>query len=183
MEKLSIAIFAGSLRARSYNRQLMDRLVAMAPDNVAFTPLSIGDIPLFNQDVEDQGVPAPVADFKKTLIKSDGTIIVSPEYSHSTPGVLKNTLDWASRGPDVALRNKPVAICGASSGRFGTARGQEHLRQVLAAHGAICMPLPLLYVINGGEAFDTKGEFTDAKTHEAAEFFLQSFAEFVKKWQ
>lgn len=176
-----VAIFAGSLRDGSYNRRLLAALLRLAPQNLKFWELAIDDIPLFNQDLEDQGIPIPVADFKRSLLAADATLIVSPEYSHSVPGVLKNALDWASRDPDVALRNKPVAICGASSGGFGTARGQEHLRLVLAAHGAIVMPLPLLYISKAATAFDKDGNLAKPKSQEAAEFFLASFVEFIDR--
>lgn len=175
----TVTIFAGSLRSGSFNKQLVRALMDLAPQLFTWHELDMSDIPLFNEDVEAEGVPRPVQQFKAALAESDGTIIATPEYSHSIPGVLKNALDWASRAPDVVLRDKPVAICGASTGRFGTARGQEQVRQVLAAHGALAMPLPLLYITQAEDAFHKNGQLADERAVEAARRFLDGFAQFI----
>jgi chromate reductase len=90
----------------------------------------LAQIPLYNADVEASGDPEPVAAFKQAIRQADAVLMVTPEYNHGVPGVMKNAVDWVSRPPKSAVLNaKPVAIIGASPGITGTARGQSQLRQ------------------------------------------------------
>ena len=96
-------------------------------------PYDLGEIPLFNADIEADGDPEPVRRFKQAIADADALLIATPEYNHCIPGVLKNAIDWASRPPRRSvLTNRPIAIMGASSGGGGTARAQAHLRDGLA---------------------------------------------------
>jgi chromate reductase len=118
-----IAAFAGSLRRKSYNRALIEAARELAPGGMSIEPIEIGGLPFYNADVEAEGDPASVADFKAALQQADGVLIATPEYNDGIPGVLGNALDWASRLPGRApLAAKPVAIIGASPSQIGTAR-------------------------------------------------------------
>ena len=92
-------------------------------------------------------------------------LIASPEYNHSITGALKNAIDWLSRGGN-SLDGKVAAVFGASSGLFGTARGQIHVRQILAVLNVLVIPHPLIYIRQAGEAFQPDGSLTDPKTAE-----------------
>jgi chromate reductase len=123
--------FAGSLRAGSFNRMLLRAAQALAPAQVNVTIHDLAPIPLYNFDVEQQGDPEPVRVFKENIAAADAVLVVTPEYQQGVPGVLKNALDWASRPPGKsALRDKPVAIMGATPGRMMTVRAQTQLRQM-----------------------------------------------------
>jgi chromate reductase, NAD(P)H dehydrogenase (quinone) len=162
MEQIKILGFAGSLRRGSYNRGLIRAAVELAPPGTAVEMFELGDIPLYNQDIEDLGDPPAVGAFKKALAGADALLVATPEYNHCIPGVLKNALDWASR-PRVTspLRDKPVAILGASSGPGATARAQANLREAFVFVGAVVMPLPEVLVARATDHFDANGNLTD----------------------
>jgi chromate reductase, NAD(P)H dehydrogenase (quinone) len=154
--------FAGSLRRASYNRGLIRAAAADAPTGIVVEVFDLGDIPLYNQDVEDAGEPASVVAFKEAMARSDALLVATPEYNHGVPGVLKNAIDWASR-PRVTspLGDKPVAVMGASPGRGSTARAQAQLRDAFVFTGACVMPQPELLVGGAGGHFDDDGNVMD----------------------
>ena len=94
---MDIAAFAGSLRATSYNRGLLRAAAELAPVDVAIEILDLAAIPLFNQDLERTGLPETVANLRKRVRDADGLLIATPEYNHTIPGVLGNTIDWLTR--------------------------------------------------------------------------------------
>lgn len=156
---------AGSLRAASYNRGLIRAAIEVAPIGTTVVAYDLGDIPMFNADVEAAGDPPAVADFKRAIAGADALLIATPEYNHCVPGVLKNAIDWASRPARASvLTDKPVAILGASTGRGGTARAQAHLRDGLAYTNGLVLPLPEVLVDFARERFDETGNLTDEGT-------------------
>jgi chromate reductase len=128
----------GSLRRGSYNRRLLAAAAAELPRGVSLEVLEgLADIPPYNQDDEDGATPEAVEALRDAITAADAVLIATPEYNASLPGQLKNVLDWASRPfPDNALRDKPVAVVGASTGLFGAVWAQAELRKVLKAIGA-----------------------------------------------
>jgi chromate reductase len=130
---------SGSLRADSYNTQLLHAAAEVSPDGVELALYDgLRALPPYDQDVEDAGVPAQVADLRARIAGADALLIATPEYNGSLPGVLKNAIDWASRPPGRAasLANKPVAVVGASTGAFGGVWAQADTRKVLGIAGA-----------------------------------------------
>jgi chromate reductase len=133
--------FAGSLRQRSYNRALLRAASELVPEDVLIEIFDLLQIPLYNADVEARGDPESVAAFKQAIRQADAVLMVTPEYNHGVPGVMKNAVDWASRPPRSAVLNaKPAAIIGASPGVTGTARGQSQLRQAFEFTNSYAMP-------------------------------------------
>ncbi len=183
MKEISILGFAGSLRAGSYNRALLRAAIEIAPEGVAIRPFDLIDVPLYNGDVEAKGDPEPMARFKQAIRDSDGVLMVTPEYNHGVPGVMKNAVDWASRpAQDAALSGKPVGIIGASPGITGTARGQSQLRQAFEFTNSYCMPQPELLVFKAHEKFDDDGVLTDAATAQYLGRYLAAFAGWVRRF-
>lgn len=172
--------FAGSLRSGSYNRALLRAAAEEAPGGMTIETFDLIDIPLYNQDVEDQGDPAPVAEFKDTTSRCDGVLISTPEYQHGMSGVLKNALDWASRpaGRSV-MRGKPVAIMGASPSPIGTARSHLQLRHTLNYLQADMVFRPEVLVAQAREKFDDKGHFTDEAGRRLMAELLEALTEKV----
>ena len=128
-QKIKILSFAGSLRKGSYNKALIHTAIELAPQNISIEIFDLEGIPPFNQEFETNP-PLRVKEFKDKIRDSDALLIATPEYNYSVPGVLKNAIDCASRPKaDTPLEGKPVAIMSASTGRFGGARAQYHLRQ------------------------------------------------------
>jgi chromate reductase, NAD(P)H dehydrogenase (quinone) len=128
----------GSLRRGSYNRRLLAAAAAELPRGVTLEVLEgLAGIPPYNQDDEDGATPEAVKALRDAITAADAVLIATPEYNASVPGQLKNALDWASRPfPDNALRDKPAAVVGASTGLFGAVWAQAELRKVLRAIGA-----------------------------------------------
>lgn len=151
----------GSLRAQSWNLLTLEAARKLAPGDMTIEIASIADIPLYNDDVRAAGFPAAVTALKEKVAGADAVLIVSPEYNYSVPGVLKNTLDWLSRGPLTPLDGKPVAIMGTSTGKLGTARAQYHLRQVLQYMNTFTLNKPEVFIGQAAEKFDAAGDLTD----------------------
>jgi chromate reductase len=129
---------SGSLRADSYNTQLLHTAGELLPESVELDFYAeLAGLPPYDQDVEDDGAPAPVQDLRDRLRAADALLIATPEYNGSFPGVLKNAIDWSSRPRDgAALANKPVAVIGASLSAFGGVWAQADTRKVLGIAGA-----------------------------------------------
>src|ERR1700751_743645 len=118
---------SGSQRAASFNTALLRAAQECAPDGVTIEIFRLHDLPLFNQDVEDQGDPESVQAWKAAIRDADALLLACPEYNGGITGVLKNAIDWASRGSPSALAGKIACIVGASPGVTGTVRGQDAL--------------------------------------------------------
>ncbi len=170
---------AGSLRSGSYNRMLLRAAQEHAPDDMTIDVFELKGVPFFDADVEAHGDPPSVAALKRAIRDADAVLISTPEYQHSVPGVLKNALDWASRPPkDSALGRKPVAIMGATTGRYGTARAQADLRKVMAYNDALVLQRPEVMVSAAKDAFDGGGALVD----EAAQRFLRQMLVNLVAW-
>lgn len=175
---------AGSLRKGSYNKMALRAAQQLVPDSCRLEIFELDGIPLYNGDVEAQGFPQPVQDFKAKIAAADALLIVSPEYNYSIPGVLKNAIDWASRPPfDTPLHRKAVAIMGASTGGFGTVRCQHHLRQSLVFTQSILLVHPEVWISRAAERFDQKGDLTDETIRDQIEALLEALVALVKRLQ
>lgn len=157
---------AGSLRRESYNRALVRAAARLAPPGATVETFErLGEIPPYNDDVRLRGMPDPVAELWQAIAAADAVLIATPEYNYGVPGVLKNALDWVSRPPaESPLRHKPVALMGASTGNFGTARAQLGLRHALLFMDSHTLVKPEVYVFRAAERFDDQGELTDEAT-------------------
>ncbi len=172
---------AGSLRRASLHRGLIRAAKELAPEGVAVESYDeLDKIPFFNQDVENEGDPAPVRELKEKIRAADAVLIATPEYDYAIPGVLTNALDWALRSPST-LRHKPVGIVGASPGSTGTARGQMVLRQILLHAPAYTMPEPQMLIPNARQRFDESGDLTDEETRERMRRFLAALVKWTKQ--
>ena len=178
---IKIVAFAGSLRKDSYNKKLLNAVIELKPDNIEIEIINISEIPLYNGDVEDIGIPEPVAIFKNKTKEADGIIIATPEYNHAISGVLKNTLDWASRPPFNPFSGKPVGIMGATVGMSGTISSQENLRHIGVLLNMHIMNTPGILITNAQKKFDENGKLTDEQTREIIKKFINAFSNWVLK--
>jgi len=178
-----VAGIAGSLRHASFNRALLRTAAELAPERLRIDIHEIADIPLYNQDVEDQNAPAAVTTLREAVRSADALLIATPEYNHGVPGVLKNTIDWLSRPPrGSALNGKPVALMGASPGVTGTARSQSQLRQAFVFTNSYAMPQPEVLVGRAHEKFDAEGRLTDDATRKFIALFLDQFVVWIGRF-
>ena len=162
MSTLNIAGLSGSLRRGSYNTALLRAALSVLPEDTKLEIVEYGDVPLFNHDVEKQGFPESVASLRSQLERADAILFASPEYNWSIPGVMKNAIDWASRGPDSPLDGKPTAIMGAG-GRLGTAYAQQHLRQILMHNDMRVVTKPNVLISHASKQFDEDLNLTNER--------------------
>ena len=175
---------AGSLRRGSFNQALLRAAIAVAPPGTSITAGTISGIPLYDGDVEETGIPVAVTALKDDIAAADGLLIVTPEYNHSMPGVLKNAIDWLSRPPaDIArvFGDKPVAIMGATPGAGGTRLSQAAWLPVLRTLGTRPWFGQQLYVAQAGQAFDANGNLVDEKMRQRLAGYVKAFADFVER--
>ncbi|MCB5945289.1 NADPH-dependent FMN reductase [Acidocella sp. KAb 2-4] len=176
---MKILGISGSLRAGSWNTALLRTAAALMAGhelNIA----NIGDLPLMNQDLEQDGrFPAPVERLRAEILAADALLIATPEYNASIPAPLKNAIDWASR-PANTLAGKPAAIIGASPGALGTARAQYPLRQTLGVLNVQLLGQPEVFIGGAAQKF-TDGKLTDTATRDFLAKALESFAAFAAR--
>ena len=177
-----IVAIAGSLRRGSYNRALLRAAAELAPAGMTIEAIEIGGLPFYDADLESQGDPPAVAEFKAALFGADGLLIATPEHNDGLPGVLTNALDWGSRLPGRSpLAGKPVAVMGASPSQVGTARAQLHLRQVLAHTHARILPPPELLVAAAHHRFDAELRLVDETTRRVLGDLLKRFGRWISR--
>lgn len=177
MSQTQIAVVVGSLRKESFNRQLAQAIMKMAPAGVTFKEVAIGELPLYNQDADGHEVPA-VTRFRDELRGVDGVLFLTPEYNRSMSGALKNALDQGSRPYGKSVWNgKPAAVIGMSPGAAGTALAQQHLRNVLASLNMPTLGQPEMF-LQFKEDFFT----TDGAVGERSNAYVQKFVDQLVAW-
>ncbi len=172
---------SGSLRQGSYNSAVLRVAQALAPEGMLIERAEIGDLPLYNEDLRARGFPPPVERLRRQMAEADALLFVTPEYNYSVPGVLKNAIDWASRPPNQPFDGKPVAVMGASTGNFGTARAQYHLRQMLISLNAHFVNRPEVMIAQANKKFDEAGNLTDEPTREIIRKLLAALQDWTRR--
>ncbi len=177
-----IAVIVGSLRAGSLNRMAANALAAMAPETLRLEIVGMGDLPLYNQDLDDTP-PEAWTVFRERVRRADGILFVTPEYNRSMPGALKNAVDVGSRPyGQGALNGKPAGVASLSPGTYGGIAASHHLRQSLVFLGMPVMPQPEAYWPRAGTFFDESGRLVNEKTREVMERFIQAYAAWVERF-
>jgi chromate reductase, NAD(P)H dehydrogenase (quinone) len=173
----------GSLRRASYNRALLDAARELAPHGMTIDIFELDDIPLYNADLDVDGVrPFEVERFKEEIARADGLLFATPEYNYNISGVMQNAIDWASRpAMKSPLAAKPSAVMGVSTGATGTARAQQQLKLVLIGTLSLLMPHSGLLVGHAAQKFDSGGELTDESTRTHVANFLRDFQQWVAR--
>src|ERR1700704_6414253 len=161
---LQVLGICGSLRKASFNMAALRACGELLPAGMSLRIASIADIPMFNQDVFDAGLPDPVKRFRSEVAQADGLLIASPEYNFSVSGVLKNAIDWGSRAPNQVFQEKPVAIFSATGGPLGGARVQYDLRRILGQLVAHVQPKPEVFIGSAPPQIDPPRKHTHNTT-------------------
>ena len=175
----NIVVIAGSLRKQSFTLKIANALTKLAPDTLKLNVVTLHDISFFNQDLE----AAPPADwlaFRDKLQKSNGVLIVTPEYNRSIPGVLKNAIDVGSRpyGKSSFL-GKPIGIVGNSPGALGGVSAAKHLQNIMPGIAGPIMGQPEIYLAGVGDGFDEQGNLTKESLQKVMKQYIDAFAAFV----
>ena len=181
MNQYQIAVVIGSLRRESFNRKLANALIKLAPQEFSFKQLTISDLPLYNQD-DDDNQAEPVKRLKGEISEAHGLLFVTPEYNRSMPGVLKNALDHASRpyGQN-AWAGKPAGVIGASIGSIGTAIAQQHLRNSLAYLDVPTLGQPEAFIHVKEGLFDEADNIGNEDSKKFLQNWMDHYVEWVKK--
>ena len=180
MAKKAIGILVGSARRGSFSRQVADILSSLLPDRFALVRVGIADLPMFNQDYDDDGTTPPEwTDFREKIAACDAFLFVTPEYNRSVTPLLKNALDIASRPPGKNVwSGKPGAIVGVSPGSLGAFGSVQHLRQTVGFLGVELLTQPEVYLSGIAGLLDDAGAITNERTLG----FLKGFAEAFAAW-
>lgn len=166
MKKLDIVGLCGSFRSDSINRMALKLAGELMPEGMSLEILDYSDFPFFNGDLLAKGLPATVLNLRQRIRKADAVVIATPEYNFSVPGVLKNALDWLSRGDDQPFQLKPTAILSASPGPIGGARVQYDLRKIMLFMNTPVLAKPEVFIGNAGAKFAPDGQCTDELTRK-----------------
>jgi chromate reductase len=175
-----VAVLVGSLRAGSLNRRAAHALAALAPEGMQLTIVEIGQLPLYNQDLDAAPPQAWVA-FREQVTRADAVLFVTPEYNRSVPGVLKNAIDVGSRPYGQSVwSGKPGAVMSVAPGALGAFGANHHLRQSMVFLNVPMMQQPEAYVGGAANLFDDKGAVTNESTRKFFENFITAFSAWIK---
>lgn len=201
---MRILAISGSLRAASFNSGLVRHAKAVAPQGVDVEIADLSEVPLFDEDLEANGLPPAVSQLRKAVKAADGLLFAATEYNYGMSGALKNAVDWLSRPeradmpdahqappagaiytiPPSPLTNKPAAIMGASAGIGGTIRSQLALRQSLQLNSGLPMPQPEVFVTFAFAKFDpATGDLRDEDTKAYVHALLEAFVPWIERMQ
>ena len=181
MDSKKIGILVGSLRRASYSLSIAKACASLAPEGISMSFIDIGNLPLYNQDFDDDGNPPETyAKFRDEVDKLDGFLFVTPEYNRSVPAVLKNALDVGSRpyGHNV-WNGKPGGIISVSPGAIGAFGANHHLRQPMVFLNVLLLQQPEAYIGKVSTLLDDKGELTDESTIKYLKTYMDAFAKWV----
>lgn len=176
-----IAVLVGSLRKDSFNLKVAKIFQEIAPSSLSLQLISIGDLPLYNEDIDTDTPPSSYTRFRQEIAACQGVIFVTPEYNRGLPAVIKNALDVGSRpyGKSVWSK-KPAAVVSISQGAIGGFGANHQLRQSLVFLDMPTLQQPEAYIGNINSSFDENGNIT-AKTKEFLSLIINSYATWVEK--
>ncbi|MBS7668710.1 NADPH-dependent FMN reductase [Croceicoccus gelatinilyticus] len=178
----NVAVLVGSLRKDSYTRKLAQVIVAQAPANLSFNFVEIGDLPLYNEDLDTDTPPAAWVRYREEMNAADAVLFVTPEYNRSVPGALKNAIDVGSRpyGEGV-FKGKPAAVVTGSPGGMAGFGANHHLRQSLVFLDMYAMAQPEAYIGGMWDLFDDNGELANEDTRAFLRTIAESFADWIER--
>jgi len=181
---ITILGICGSLRAASYNAMALRAAGELLPPGVTLKRFdALRDIPPYDDDARRKTYPPAAQNFREQIKAADALLFVTPEYNYSVPGVLKNAIDWASRPPEPPVDGKPVAIMGASPGKMGTVRAQQHLRQITACINGLVLNKPEVIISNAASKFDAEGRLIDEETRTFIAELMAGLATWTRQLQ
>jgi chromate reductase len=176
-----IAVIIGSLREGSFSRKTALALAKLSPAGLKLEIVEIGDLPLYNQDLDPGAPPASWTGFRERVRSADGVLFVTPEYNRSIPGVLKNAIDVGSRPyGSSAWERKPGAVVSVTPGGLGAFGANHHLRQSCVFLDMPIMAQPEAYLSGAGNFFDDEGAIKDPSLEKLLTRFMAAFADWVE---
>lgn len=176
-----IVVLVGSLRQASLSAGLAEALNQIAPSGLALNIVPIGDMPFYNQDLEES-TPLSWLSFRESICSADAVLFITPEYNRSIPAVLKNAIDVASRPyGQSALNGKPAAVVSLSQGPMGGVGAAHHLRQSLACLNVPLLPAPEVYLSFADKLLNENGQFASPETKAFLAGMLGAFSVWIDR--
>jgi len=170
----------GSLREKSYNMMALRAAGELMPAGMKLKITAIGDLPLYNFDIQEKGFPASVDRLRGEVVAADALLFASPEYNWTVSAPLKNVIDWLSRyKPVVPFDNKPAAVISATQGPLGGARGQYDLRRILDGLGVHWLRKPEIFIGMAHNKFDAEGRLLDEPTRKIMTEQMVAFRDWI----
>ena len=171
----------GSLRKGSYNRLAAEALAKLAPEELSLKIVEIGDLDLYNEDVDTKTPPKAWTVFRNSIIQADAVLFVTPEYNRSVPGVLKNALDVGSRPYGKSIwSKKPAAVMSVSPGAIGGFGANQHLRQSFVFLDMPVLQQPEAYIGQAAKIFEDNGDLVEG-SRVFFKSFIDAFAELIER--
>ncbi len=178
---MKIAVIVGSLRKDSWTRKVAHAIGELAP-KLAFHPIEIGNLPLYNQDLDPDAPPAPWVAFRDQVRDAAGVLFATPEYNRSVPGSLKNAIDVGSRPYGKSVwSGKPAGVVSVSPGAIGGFGANHHLRQMLVFLDMPVLQQPEMYIGNAAKLFDAGGKLEAGPAHDLMVKFATAFTTWVEQ--
>jgi chromate reductase len=177
-----VAVLVGSLRKESFTRKTAKALMNLAPEQLKLRLVEIGDLPLYNPDLDGADAPAPWKHFRDAVRGADAVLFATPEYNRSVPGALKNAIDVGSRPPkESVFAKKPAAVVSASPGVISGFGANHHLRQSLVFLDMPTLQQPEVYLSQVDKLFDAEGQLINEGTKKFLQQFLARFAAWIER--
>ncbi|HET8898068.1 MAG TPA: NADPH-dependent FMN reductase [Rhodanobacteraceae bacterium] len=177
-----VAVLVGSLRRGSYSRQLAHALIELAPPSLTPSLVGIGELPLYNPDLDDDTPPSAWQSFRERMQRAEAFLLVTPEYNRSVPAALKNALDVGSRPYGHSVwGDKPGAIVSNSPGAISGFGANHHLRQSMVFLNVLTMMQPEAYLGGVDKLFDADGKLVNDGTREFLGNYMQAFADWIAR--
>lgn len=180
----NVGFIVGSLRKGAYTRMLSRAIVEIAPASFKLTEIGIGELPLYNQDLETDTPPPAWTTFRNQVKSSDAILFITPEYNRGMPGGVKNAIDVGSRPPkQSSWRGKPAAVISLTPGRLGAMGAHQQLRLTLSVLGVPVMPMPEVYLAEAGQLFDSNGKLVNEDTIKLLTSMLKDFETWIGRFK
>lgn len=178
-----VGLIVGSLRKGSYSRLMAEAAKALAPPGLSFTDIGIGELPLYNEDLETATPPPAWTTFRAQVGRSDAVLFVTPEYNRGMPGALKNAIDVGSRPWGHSVWNgRPTAVISATPGALGAMASHQQLRLTMSVLGSPTLPGPEVYIPGVAGLFDGAGKLNNDDTRKILTQLLQGFETWIGRF-
>ena len=181
MTKLKIVGICGSLRAKSFNLSALVAAGSLMPEGMTLEIAPLHDLPMYNADLQEKGMPESVQKLRDVMASADGLILAAPEFNWTISAPLKNMIDWISRFPagQQPFSQMPLAILSATTGPMGGARVQYDLRRSLGSQGVLALAKPEIFINNAHTKFDAEGILIDAATLKILQEQMIAFQDWI----
>jgi len=178
----NVAVLVGSLRKASFTRKLARAAIELAPAQLKPAIVEIGDLPLYNEDLDGANAPAAWTSFRQAVKPCDALLFMTPEYNRSVPGCLKNAIDVGSRPYGHSVwGGKPGAVISVSPGAIAGFGANHHLRQSFVFLDILPLQQPEAYVGGAAKLFDSDGKLSNADTKEFLRKYMEAFARWIER--